>query len=163
MHTETSLARLRYWAGPVVAVASLAAFAASTHIAGAGSGAGESGRAPTPKFKAVFARPLTTVEVKRFANDNRLAPLSVTFRGSGFSCGGTIDSAADIDRVANDIARAWRSELADPRLEPDYKAKSAAHLAEVERDGFRVGELEAAGEAPARLSGDERVRSIVQR
>lgn len=83
--------------------------------------------------------------------DTGATPYAVTFRGSDYSCGGTVNSVEDITRLGNEIITELEA-MAKASPYADARRDVGRFLEEVVTKGLKVYDVRIVGPVPAALA-----------
>ncbi len=113
------------------------------------------------KFRVEFNRHLSISETKGFIDNKKLKPFSITFSGTGYSCGGLISNKDDIDKLIQSLQGELKKQMLDESLDEQYKQAVKDYLNEVTKDGFKVREIECLGKPDESLEKESFVLKVV--
>ena len=115
---------------------------------------------PPPRYRVTFAESLDTVEAKAFLWKYNVSLLHITYAAPGFSGTGLVTDIDDIEEIAENIIRAWESDVSDQSLSEEERSKAKRFLNWSKDNSLKVSAFEGIGSPEEALRADVRVKRV---
>lgn len=111
----------------------------------------------------VLKNGLTSAELTEFAKRYKLNVNSITFNGSNFSCGGTVESIDEINLLVSQIISNWEGDLKQDKIPDNVKNQIKQHI-QLTREGMlKATSVSVIGDLPVEVKNHENVLKIVDK